>query len=74
MLNIEINVFNFIFKGCYNYITSVIHDGEQLGIVEFNHVAVTTKVLTVISNDTRPELIAALPTSARGDTSIGAGG
>lgn len=57
-----------------NYLRNYLDDGTEVGIVSFSSAATVLAEMTKILNDTtREELIAAVPTTAGGGTSIGAG-
>ncbi|XP_067674814.1 calcium-activated chloride channel regulator 3A-1-like [Haliotis asinina] len=56
-----------------NYISRVLEDGEQLGIVWFDRYATIKSHLLVVNNVTRTELLQNVPRTASGATSIGDG-
>lgn len=52
------------------FLREIIEDTAYVAIVQFASVATTLKKLTEISNQTREELVRALPTTAGGGTAI----
>ncbi|XP_046584370.1 calcium-activated chloride channel regulator 1-like [Haliotis rubra] len=60
-------------RAASNYISRVLEDGEQLGIVWFNRYATIKSRLLVVNNVTRTELLQNVPRTASGATSIGDG-
>ncbi|XP_071112483.1 calcium-activated chloride channel regulator 3A-1-like [Haliotis cracherodii] len=60
-------------RAASNYISRVLEDGEQLGIVWFDRQATIRSNLLVVNNLTRSELLQHVPKTASGATSIGDG-
>ncbi|CAH1799912.1 unnamed protein product [Owenia fusiformis] len=60
-------------QACSNYITNVVRDGEQLGVVWFSTSARVKSGLVIVSNATRQQLLDSLPTTPNGRTTIGGG-
>jgi hypothetical protein len=60
-------------QGCSTFITSVMREGEYLGIVWFNETAFPASELIEINNTNKQLLLDSLPTEAQGSTSIGGG-
>ncbi|XP_064594617.1 calcium-activated chloride channel regulator 1-like [Liolophura sinensis] len=56
-----------------NYILNVAVEGDQIGIVWFSSKATIKAYLTAVKNSTRDQLVAQIPKSAYGATSIGDG-
>ena len=63
----------FVSQGCINYITSIVREGDKVGIVKFNSFALAVKELTLIDASSRTILTSSVPLTANGGTNIGAG-
>ncbi|PIK53135.1 putative epithelial chloride channel protein-like [Apostichopus japonicus] len=60
-------------QAIYIFINEVLVDGEELGLVSFNNIAIAIRNLTTINDITRNTIFMDLPTQATGATTIGGG-
>ena len=62
-------------QGAKGYIKTIVPEGSQVGIVEFNSAAYITSYLQEITADqtSRDEVVAGLPSTPYGNTCIGCG-
>ena len=64
----------FCLQGVTYFLQNVVQNDIGVGMVMFNSLAFTLRSVSKMSNATRQQFIDAVPTSAGGGTSIGAGG
>ena len=60
-------------QACSNYISTIIRDGEELGIVWFDRGGNARREMTVVNSVTRQQLLNDIPRSTGSGTSIGGG-